>query len=97
VESGRNEETGTATEPGTQTPTQPSGGTTGSTDALENMNYQKYMNLSADQQQAFFDRYFSTDPLAFATWFQKIKQEYEDEIPEIIATGPVDPEDYTNP
>jgi len=66
-------------------------------DMTLSMNYQQYMNLTGSQQQALYDKYFADDPLAFAAWFQKIKAEYEDEIPEIIATGPVDIGDYINP
>ena len=84
-----------------QTPTKPTEPepTTPSTkpDTTLSMNYQQYMSLTSAQQQELFDKHFSDNPLAFAEWFQKIKAEYEDEIPEIIATGPVDIGDYINP
>ena len=61
------------------------------------LSYTQYMALTGKQQQEFYDKHFSDDPLAFAAWFQKIKQEYDDETPEIIATGPVDIGDYITP
>ena len=91
-------EVGSGREEGTtvQPETKPSTETTVPADELS-MNYSQYMSLSGAQQQAFFDKYFADDPIAFATWFQKIKQEHVDETPEIVATGPVDLEDYINP
>lgn len=80
----------------TTTPTTPSTPESVPDNAL-NMNYKQYMALSSAEQQAFYNQYFSEDPLAFATWFQKIKQAYDDETPEIIATGPVDIGDYLKP
>lgn len=61
------------------------------------LNYAQYMAMTGKQQQEFYDKHFADDPLAFATWFQKIKQEHDDETPEIIATGPIDIGDYINP
>lgn len=61
------------------------------------MNYQQYMALSGAAQQEFYDQYFSDNPLGFASWFQKIKQEYDDGRTEIEGTGPIDIGDYINP
>lgn len=61
------------------------------------LNYVQYMNLSSDEQQKLYDKYFTDNPLAFATWFQRIQAEYEDDTPSIIVTGPVDIGDYINP
>jgi len=61
------------------------------------LNYQQYMALSADEQQNLYDAYFADDPLAFASWFKRIKKEYDDENPSIIVTGPIDIGDYINP
>lgn len=58
------------------------------------MNYAQYMAMTADQQQAFYDENFKDDPIAFAQWFQKIKQEFDEENPAIIVTGPINIEDY---
>ena len=57
------------------------------------MDYQAYMALSGAQQQKLFDTYFADNPLAFADWYKKIKQEYDDENPAIIVTGPIDIEE----
>jgi hypothetical protein len=61
------------------------------------LNYQQYMAMSNDEQQKLFDDYFADDALAFASWFKRIKQEYDDENPSIIVTGPIDIGDYINP
>ena len=58
--------------------------------------YEAYMAMSAKEQQKFFDDNFKNDPIAFAQWFQKIKQAYEQENPPIIVTGPINIEDYLN-
>ena len=87
-------ETTEPTEPGeTTVPTAPSS----PLDKGLDMTYLEYMSLTGPQQQAFFDKYFADNPLGFAAWFQKIKQAYDDETPEIIATGPVDIGDYVDP
>lgn len=97
VGSGRGEGSSGSERPETTTPTtQPSTPETLPDDTLS-MNYRQYMALSPEQQQALFDKYFAHDPRSFADWFKKIKQEHDDEIPEIIATGPVDIGDYINP
>lgn len=99
VGSGREEITG-GTQPESTTPTAPSDKPTTPVPAPDDglsMNYLQYMALSNQEQQAFFDKYFSDDPLGFATWFQKVKQAYDDETPEIIATGPIDIGDYIDP
>ena len=89
------QETVPATQP-EETPTKPN--TQGDAPGYSlSMSYQQYMNLSSAQQQAFFDTHFADDPLGFAEWFRKTKEAYEDETPEIIATGPVDIGDYINP
>lgn len=62
----------------------------------DELDYEKYMAMSAREQQQFFDDNFKDDPIAFAQWFQKIKQEYEKENPPIIVTGPINMEDYLN-
>lgn len=80
----------------TEEPTTPSQEPTTPDTALS-MNYQQYMALSGKEQQAFFDKYFSDNPLGFANWFRKIKQEYDDGRTEIEATGPIDIGDYINP
>lgn len=61
------------------------------------ITYEQYMALTAEQQQALFDRFFLSDPPAFGVWFHKIKEEYDNQIPDVIATGPVDIGDYINP
>ena len=96
-----------ATTDGTTDPTVPSTeATTPATKPTEStskpnndlsMNYQQYMALSGQEQQLFYDKHFANDPLGFAAWFQKIKQAYDDETPEVIATGPIDIGDYINP
>lgn len=65
--------------------------------AVPQLNYQQYMALSADEQQNLYDAYFADDPLAFASWFKRIKKEYDDENPSIIVTGPIDIGDYIDP
>lgn len=62
----------------------------------DGLNYENYMAMSAQEQQRFFDDNFKDDPIAFAQWFQRIKQEYEKENPPIIVTGPINMEDYLN-
>ena len=101
VGSGRVEGGSGSQQPTTQEPTKPSNsetvpGETAPNDGLT-MNYQQYMALSSAEQQNLYDKYFSDDPLAFANWFQRIKAEYDAGREEIIATGPVDLEDYLNP
>lgn len=97
VGSGRVEGDGDTQPETTKPTTQTEKPTTPAPDEALNMNYQQYMAMSSQEQQLFFDKHFSNDPLGFATWFQKIKQEYDDETPEIIATGPIDIGDYINP
>ena len=93
---GNNTTTGDNTTTGNSTPTDNNTTTTApETDdaglkSPEQMNYEQYMAMSESQQQAFFVKYFADDPLQFATWFQKVKKEYDDANPPIIVTGPVD-------
>ena len=84
-------------QPETTPPTTKPGTTDPIPDDTLSMNYQQFMKLSGSEQQELFDKHFADDPLAFAAWFQKIKQEYDDETPEIIATGPIDIGDYITP
>lgn len=97
VGSGRVEGDGNSQTETTKPTTQTEKPTTPAPDDGLNMDYRQYMAMSSQEQQLFFDKHFSNDPLGFATWFQKIKQEYDDETPEIIATGPIDIGDYINP
>ena len=62
----------------------------------DQLDYEKYMSWSSQQQQKFFDDNFKDDPIAFAQWFQKIKREYEEANPPIVVTGPINIEDYLN-
>lgn len=94
------EGTTAATEPeSTQSATTPEQETTPVTspELPLSMSYSQYMALTTDQQNAFFEKHFATDPLGFHNWFQKVKAEHETENPEIEATGPVDLEDYIKP
>ena len=83
----------------TETPTTVPETTVGNQEQLgvPQLNYQQYMALSADEQQNLYDAYFADDPLAFASWFKRIKKEYDDENPSIIVTGPIDIGDYIDP
>lgn len=97
VGSGRVEgtDTGNRQEEATTPTTKPTDSNISTEEGLS-MTYQQYIAMSSEAQQAFFFEHFQGDALAFHNWFQKIKQEYEDETPEIIATGPIDIEDYIN-
>ena len=95
VGSGRGEGSSASQQQTTPAVTDPTTGTL--PDEGLTLNYQQYMALSGAEQQKLFDKYFSDNPLGFATWFQKIKAEYDDGKVEIEATGPVDIGDYINP
>ena len=93
-------EEGDGSKPNTADPTTPTEKPTEPTtpsDTGLNMNYQQYMAMSGGDQQLFYNKHFADDPLGFASWFQKIKKEYEDGKVEIEATGPIDIEDYIKP
>lgn len=47
--------------------------------------YEKYMNMSADEQQEYFNSF--DDPADFFAWYNKVKQEYEDSR-NVIEVGP---------
>lgn len=72
--------------------------TTGATEPLPEgmpkLSYQQYMAMTPAEQSAFFEKYFKDDGVGFHNWFQQIKLEYENDIPEVIGTGPVDIGDY---
>ena len=50
--------------------------TYGGTDGEEQTEYERYMNSSAEDQQAFYNSFSS--PAEFFAWLNKAKQEYED-------------------
>jgi len=91
------EELGGQSNSGTATPTEKPTEPNSSTNTGLSMNYQQYMALSGAAQQEFYDQHFADDPLGFASWFQKIKAEYDSGRVEIEATGPIDIGDYINP
>lgn len=47
--------------------------------------YEKYMNMSAEDQEAYFNSFSS--PAEFFDWYNKAKQEYEDSR-DVIEVGP---------
>ena len=61
------------------------------------ISFQQYDAMDWEAQQKFYNKYFAENPLGFAEWYQRIKQEYDDGKTEIIATGPVDIGDYIKP
>ena len=50
-----------------------------------NTEYEKYMNMSEAEQQAYFNSY--ADPADFFAWYNKAKEEYE-QSRDVIEVGP---------
>ena len=83
------------TDPTTTQPTQeqnteatqpPVTGESGMPDVL--LTYEQFIQLSEDEQDAYFLQF--ADPRDYAAWLRKAKKEYEDNQTSIIITGPID-------
>jgi len=54
----------------------------------DQMTYETYANMSAEEQMAFFDSFESVD--AFFDWYNAARKEYEDSFIEIDGSTPID-------